>query len=138
MMRLKIVGKDRSSEEVVPGRSVFPSGEPGMSGNFWMSQEGCQVPCLTSRRNMGLPLRRRTGQGPHIAKMSNPQILQVHILPLLSSPFIDMPSSDSTFFSHLSPQPTMFPQTFAFYNTYYKSSSILTILLPYLKLSIYP
>ena len=70
--------------------------------------------------------------------MSNPQILQVHILPLLSSPFIDMPSSDSTFFSHLSPQPAMFPQTFAFYNTYYKSSSILTILLPCLKPSIYP
>ena len=44
--------RSRSSEEVVPGRSVFPSGEPGMSGNFWMSQEGCQVPCLTSRRNM--------------------------------------------------------------------------------------
>ena len=43
--------------------SVFPSREPGMSGNFWMSHEGCQVPCLTSRRNMGLPLRRRTGQG---------------------------------------------------------------------------
>ena len=57
---------------MVPGLSVFPSREPGMSGNFWMSHEGCQVPCLTSRRNMGLPLRRRTGQGPHLAKTLKP------------------------------------------------------------------
>ena len=26
----------------VPGPSVFPSGEPGVSGDFWGSQEGCQ------------------------------------------------------------------------------------------------
>ena len=65
--------RSRSSEEVVPGLSVFPSREPGMSGNFWMSHEGCQVPCLTSRRNMGLPLRRRTGQGPHLAKTLKPR-----------------------------------------------------------------
>ena len=30
------------SEEAVPGPSVFPSGEPGVSGDFWGSQEGCQ------------------------------------------------------------------------------------------------
>ena len=42
--------RSRSSEEVVRGLSVFPSRESGMSGNFWMSHEGCQVPCLTSRR----------------------------------------------------------------------------------------
>ena len=29
------------SEEAVPGPSVFPSGEPGVSGDFWGSQEGC-------------------------------------------------------------------------------------------------
>lgn len=70
--------------------------------------------------------------------MSNPRILRVHILTLFSIPFIDMPNSDSTFFSHLSPQPAMFPQISAFYNTCYRSSSILTILLHYLKPSIYP
>ena len=32
----------RGSEEAVPGPSVFPSGEPGVSGDFWGSQEGCQ------------------------------------------------------------------------------------------------
>ena len=30
------------SEEAVPGPSVFPLGEPGVSGDFWGSQEGCQ------------------------------------------------------------------------------------------------
>ena len=34
----------RGSEEAVPGASVFPSGEPGVSGDFWGSQEGCQGP----------------------------------------------------------------------------------------------
>ena len=28
------------SDEVVPGPSVFPSGEPGVSGDFWAS--GCE------------------------------------------------------------------------------------------------
>ena len=51
------------TEEAVPGLSVFPSREPGMSGKFWMSHEGCQVACLTSRRNMGLPLRVLLGPG---------------------------------------------------------------------------
>ena len=32
----------RGSEEAVPGPSVFPSGEPGVSGDVWGSQEGCQ------------------------------------------------------------------------------------------------
>ena len=32
------------TEEAVPGPSVFPSGDPGVSGNFWGSQEGCQGP----------------------------------------------------------------------------------------------
>ena len=27
------------SEEAVPGPSVFPSGEPGVSGDFWGSQD---------------------------------------------------------------------------------------------------
>ena len=30
------------SEEAVPGPSVFPSREPGVSGDFWGSQKGCQ------------------------------------------------------------------------------------------------
>ena len=34
----------RGSGEAVPGPSVFPSGEPGVSGDFWGSQEGCQGP----------------------------------------------------------------------------------------------
>ena len=38
----------RGSEEAVPGPSVFPSGEPGVSGDFWGSQEGCQGPSRPS------------------------------------------------------------------------------------------
>ena len=49
----------RGSEEAVPGPSVFPSGEPGVSGDFWGSLEGCQGPSRPSGRNRGLPLRRR-------------------------------------------------------------------------------
>ena len=41
---------------------------PGVSGSFWGSHEGCQVLFRTSGRNMGLPLRRSSGQGPHLAK----------------------------------------------------------------------
>ena len=41
----------------------LPSGEPGVSGDFWGSQEGCQGPSRPSGRNRGLPLRRRPGQG---------------------------------------------------------------------------
>ena len=33
------------------GPSVFPSGEPGVSGDFWGSQEGCQGPFRPSGRN---------------------------------------------------------------------------------------
>ena len=64
----------RGSEEVVPGPSVLPSREPGVSGNLWGSHEGCQVPFLTSGRNMELPLRRRSGQGPHLAKTLEPRV----------------------------------------------------------------
>ena len=63
----------RGSEEAVPGPSVFPSGEPGVSGDFWGSQEGCQGPLRPSGRNRGLPLRRRRGQGPHLAKRWEPR-----------------------------------------------------------------
>ena len=38
------------SEEAVPGPSVFPSGDPGVSGDFWGSQEGCQGPFRPSGR----------------------------------------------------------------------------------------
>ena len=63
----------RGSEEVVPGHSVLSSREPGMSVNFWGSHEGCQVPFRTSGRNLGLPLRRRSGQGPHLEKTLEPR-----------------------------------------------------------------
>ena len=63
----------RVSEEAVPGPSVFPSREPGMSGNIWGSQEGCQGPFRPSGPNRGLPLRRRRGQGPHLAKRWEPR-----------------------------------------------------------------
>ena len=58
----------RGSDEAVPGHLVVPSREPGVSGNFWGSQEGCKRPFCPSGRNRGLPLRRRRGQGPHLAK----------------------------------------------------------------------
>ena len=64
----------RGSDEAVPGLSVFPSRELGVSGNFWVSHEGCQVPFRTSGWNMGLPLRRRSGQGPHLAKTLEPRV----------------------------------------------------------------
>ena len=64
----------RGSDEAVPGLSVFPSREPGVSGKFWGSHEGCQVPFRTSGRNNGLPLRRRSGQGPHLAKTLEPRV----------------------------------------------------------------
>ena len=62
----------RGSEEAVAGPSVFPSREPGVSGNFWGSHEGCQGPFCPSGRNKGLPLRRCHGQGPHLAKRWEP------------------------------------------------------------------
>ena len=43
-----------------------------MSGKFGGSHEGCQVPFRTSGRNMGLPWRRRSGQGPPLAKTLEP------------------------------------------------------------------
>ena len=63
----------RGSEEAVPGPSVFPSRDPGVSGDFWGSQEGCQGPFRPSGRNRALPLRRRRGQGPHLAKRWEPR-----------------------------------------------------------------
>ena len=39
---LSVTQYEAGSEEAVPGPSVFPSGEPGVSGDFWGSQEGCQ------------------------------------------------------------------------------------------------
>ena len=57
----------------MPGPSVLPSREPGVSGNFWGSQECCQGPFRTSGRNRGLPLRRRRREGPHLAKRWEPR-----------------------------------------------------------------
>ena len=45
-----------------------------MSGSFWGSHEGFQVLFRTSGRNMGLPLRRCSGQGPHLAKTLEPRV----------------------------------------------------------------
>ena len=44
-----------------------------MSGSFWGSHEGCQVLFRNSGRNVRLPLRRRSGQGPHLAKTFGPR-----------------------------------------------------------------
>ena len=63
----------RGSDEVVSGPSVFPSREPGVSGNFWGSQERCQVLFRTSGRKLGLPLRRHSGQEAHLAKTLEPR-----------------------------------------------------------------
>ena len=63
----------RGSEEAVLGPSVFTSREPGVLGDFWGSQEGCQGPFHPSGRNRGLPLSRRGGQGPHLAKSWEPR-----------------------------------------------------------------
>ena len=63
----------RGSDEVVTGSSVFPSREPGVSGNFWGLHEGWHVPFRTSGRNVVLPLRRRSGEGPHLAKTLEPR-----------------------------------------------------------------
>ena len=61
----------RGSDEVVPGNSVFPLSETGMSGNFWNHIKGAEFSHLkcenTSRRNVGLLFRRCSGQGPHLA-----------------------------------------------------------------------
>ena len=35
------------------GPSVFPLGEPGVSGDFWGSQEGCQGPFRPSGQDAG-------------------------------------------------------------------------------------
>ena len=63
----------RGSDEAVPGPSLFPSREPGVSGTFWELHEGWQVPFRPSGRNRGLPLRRRRVQGPHLAKCWEPR-----------------------------------------------------------------
>ena len=42
-------------------------------GELLGSHEGCQFPFRTSGRKRGLPLRRRHGQGPHLAKRWEPR-----------------------------------------------------------------
>ena len=49
-----------------------PRGNPACRGTFGGSHEGFQGPFCPSGRNRGLPLRRRRGQGPHLAKRWEP------------------------------------------------------------------
>ena len=57
-----ILSPETGSEEAVLGPSVFPSREPGVSGDFWGSQEGCQgtgwdqVPALHLEAGVGDPV----------------------------------------------------------------------------------
>ena len=51
----------RGSEEAVPGPSVFPSGEPGVSGDFWVSAQGL-VPL---RWGCALPSPNAPGKAPN-------------------------------------------------------------------------
>ena len=48
------------------------SGEALVTSRYFLAQEGCQGPSRPSGRNRGLPLRRRRGQGPHLAKTLEP------------------------------------------------------------------
>ena len=57
------------------------TGTIAVSGNFWGSQKGFQGPFRPSGRNRGLPLRRRRGQGPHLAKRWEPRGFLYHICP---------------------------------------------------------
>ena len=38
-LRESVMDREAWAEEAVPGPSVFPSGDPGVSGDFWGSQE---------------------------------------------------------------------------------------------------
>ena len=49
-----------------------PRGNPACRGTVGGSQEGCQVPFRASGWNLGLPWRRRSGQGPPLAKTLEP------------------------------------------------------------------
>ena len=62
----------RGSDEAVLGPSVFPSREPGMSVNLGVAGR-LSRPFRPSGRKRGLPLRRRRGQGPHLAKRWEPR-----------------------------------------------------------------
>ena len=42
----------RVSDEAVPGHSVFPSREHGVSRKFWVSQVGCQGPFQIGRAHV--------------------------------------------------------------------------------------
>ena len=69
----------------VPGilQARTPSGEPGVSGDFWGSQEGCQGPSRPSGRNRGLPLRRRRGSPtPQFKSINSLALSFLHSPPL--------------------------------------------------------
>ena len=54
-----VFGAMEEAEEAVPGPSVFPSGEPGVSGDFWVYR-GAQG--LWSRPLGGLKMTKWTGK----------------------------------------------------------------------------
>ena len=41
--RVRTGSQSRKAEEAVPGPSVFPSGEPGVSGDFWVNVTGSSL-----------------------------------------------------------------------------------------------
>ena len=45
----------RGSEEAVPGPSVFPSREPGVSGKFWIAASAGLSSGVRAQREEGLP-----------------------------------------------------------------------------------
>ena len=67
----------RVSDHAQPARgahSRFPSeGVPHQGLDLQRAQVGCQGPFHSSGRNRGPPLRRRPGQGPHLAKRWEPR-----------------------------------------------------------------
>ena len=42
----------RGSEEAVPGPSVFPSGEPGVSGDYWVAWRAIPSPLSKLKRRL--------------------------------------------------------------------------------------
>ena len=119
----------RGSEEAVPGPSVFPSGETGVSGDFWGSQEGCQGPFRPSGADIqalhtgpAVPQHRRERGQPSSAHCPLPSLLRhvicvnhtLHILAYFGCKSIS--ASGITFYGHALRESTTPPllQTISF------------------------